>query len=437
MAGTTIHSLAYLVTANTEDFEKGMIATRQELRMSKKLMEESVPAIEKYEKAMASADALLAKGLIDKRTHNDTVSKLKTEYQQMGTSAKLMAEGSAKFGQVIRGWGTAAVGVFSVSKAISMIKEQFDDIDATAKEAAKLGIAIDDLMRLRTVANIAGDASAESVSAAIGKLNKNLKELRGGSESAIAMFEQIGITAESMEGLDLGEAFLKVADGIAMIEGADAQLAITQEILGKGAGDLANMMKMGADEIERMGANVPAVNAIDAEKIGKAKDAMEKIDFLLTSIAQNLAIQVAPAVQAVAESINYYFGRDDYQVRSAIDRTTAGPANMAGAEYLQSQFLSTPTNVDDTQFVNFMNLATRMNPNFSISSANQQSATFAGLNRQLTAQTQRLMAGTIGNSQYEQEVKQIFQAMFMELMRMREAQEAANNAAQSEGAKIE
>lgn len=437
MAGTTIHSLAYIVTANTADFEKGMIATRSELRASKKLMEESVPAIQKYERAMANADNLLAKGLIDKRAHVEAIGRIKTEYGQIGTSAKLMAEGSEKFGRVIRGWGTAAVGVFSVSKAIGAIKQEFENIDRTLEVSEKLGVAIEDLMRIRGVAEIAGGASADAVDAAFSKLNRNLKELREGSEGALELFAQIGLTAQDLEGMDLGQAMLKVADGIAMIEGADKQLALTQEILGKGAGDLANMMKMGADEIERMGAGIPAVNQIDAEKIAKAKDAMDKIDRLLTSIAQNLAVAVAPAIQAVAESIDFYFGRNDYRVRSAMDRTTAGPANMAGSEFLQSQFRDTPTQFDDRQFVSFMNIATRINPNFSMASAGQQSDTFANLNRQLNTQTQRLMAGTIGNSQYEQEVKQIFQAMFTELMRMRQAQEQANENQQSEGAKIE
>jgi hypothetical protein len=291
MAGTTIHSLAYIVTANTEQFEKGMIATRQELRASKKLMEESVPAIVKYEKAMANVDSMLAKGLIDRRTHTQSVARLKTEYGQMSSSAQLLAESSDKFGRTIRGWGTAAVGVFSVSKAIGAIRSEFENIDATVKDAEKLGIAIDDLMRLRGVADMAGDASAETVDKSIAKLNRNLKELREGAESATEMFAQIGLTAADLENMDLGDAFLKVADGIAMIEVADKQLAITQEILGKGAGDLANMMKMGSDEIERMGKGIPAVNAIDAEKVAKAKDAMEKIDRYLTSIAQTMAVQ--------------------------------------------------------------------------------------------------------------------------------------------------
>lgn len=438
MAGTTIHSLAYIVTANTEQFEKGMAATRQELRASKKLMEESVPAIQKYEKAMQNVDNMLAKGLIDKRTHTETVSRLKTEYGQMSTSAKMLADGSEKFGKVIRGWGTAAVGVFSVSKAIGAIKQEFENIDRTLEVSEKLGVAIEDLMRIRGVAEIAGGASAESVDAAFSKLNRNLKELREGSEGALAMFEQIGLTAQDLEGMDLGEAMLKVADGIAMIEGADKQLAITQEILGKGAGDLANMMKMGADEIERMGAGIPAVNQMDAEKIAKAKDAMDKIDRYLTSIAQTLAVQLAPAIQAVAESIDFYFGtKSNKPAAGAIFKSSAGPQNMAGSEYLQRQFVDTPTQFDDQQFVSFMNIAARINPNFSMSAAGNESAVFAGLQSNLTRQTQRLMAGTIGNSQYEQEVKQIFQAMFTELMRMRQAQEQANENTQSQGAKIE
>lgn len=438
MAGTTIHSLAYVVTANTEQFEKGMVATRQELRLSKKLMEESVPAIEKYRMAVANADSMLAKGLIDKRAHADTIGKLKTEYGQISQSAALLASGSEKFGKAIKGYAAGAVGVFSVSKAIGAIRSEFGNIDATVKDAEKLGIAIEDLMRLRGVADMAGDASAESVDKAIAKLNMNLKDLREGSDSAIAMFEQIGITVESMQGLDLGEAFLKVADGIKNIEGADKQLAITQEILGKGAGDLTNMLKMGANEIERMGAAVPAVNAIDADKVAKAKDAMEQIDRNLTSIAQTLAVALAPAIQAVAESINFYFGNKTTNIPREVNKFVAGPANAPGSEYLMKEFFRTKTTgVDEEGLLHLINMGARADPNFNMLKAGQQSPTFNALTGNLYTQVQRYNAGTIGVGEYETEVKQIFQKMFMELMRMREAAERQNDINQSTEAKLE
>ena len=439
MAGTTIHSLAYIVTANTEQFEKGMMATRQELRASKKIMEESVPEIVKYQKAMANLDSMLAKGLIDKRAHTETVAKLKGEYGQMSTSAQLLAEGSEKFGRVIRGWGAAAAGIFSVSKAIGAIKHEFDNIDATLKEAQKLGIAIDDLMRLRQVADMAGDASAESVDAAISKLNRNLKELREGADSATEMFAQIGLTADDLQNMDLGEAFLKVADGIAMIDGADKQLAITQEILGKGAGDLANMMKMGGDEIERMGAGVPAVNALDAEKVAKAKDAMEKIERSLTGIAQTLAVALAPAIEEVGKAIDFYFGqRNPAAGPKAVDKGfVAGPQNAAGSEYLRRSFQSSPTQVDNEELLHLINMGARADPNFSMAAAAARSPRFAELSGQMHTLSQQYAAGRVGISQYEQETRQLFQGMFMELMRMRQAQEQANEQAASQEAKVE
>jgi uncharacterized phage infection (PIP) family protein YhgE len=438
MAGTTIHSLAYIVTANTEQFEKGMMATRQELRASKKIMEESVPEIVKYQKAMQNLDSMLAKGLIDKRAHTDTVAKLKTDYGQMSNSAKLLAEGSDKFGRVIRGWGSAAVGVFTVSKAINAIKHEFDNIDATLKEAEKLGIAIDDLMRLRQVADMAGDASAESVDAAISKLNRNLKQLREGAESATEMFAQIGLTADDLQNMDLGDAFLKVADGIAMIEGADKQLAITQEILGKGAGDLANMMKLGADEIERMGAGVPAVNAIDAEKVAKAKDAMEKIDRNLTSIAQTIAIALAPALEEIGRTIDWYFVGPEAQAPRARNKApTAGPQNALGSEWLMREFQASPTLVDDQELAHLIEMGTRADPNFSMTAASASSPRFDQLSSNMHTLSQRYTAGRVGMTEYETETRQLFHQMFLELMRMRQAQEQANEQTASEEAKVE
>jgi hypothetical protein len=438
VAGTTIHSLAYIVTANTADFEKGMIATRQELRASKKLMEESVPAIQKYQAAVGNVDNLLAKGLIDKRAHTDAISRLKNEYGQMSKSAELMASGTEKFTNSLRGMVAGAAGIFTVSKAIGSIKEQFLEIDATVKDAEKLGIAIDDLMRLRGVADMAGDVSAETVDKSIAKLNMQIKHLREGSEDAIAMFEQIGITAQDLEGLDLGDAFLKVADGIAMIDGADKQLAATQEILGKGAGDLANMLKMGSDEIERMGKGIPAVNALDAEKIAAAKDAMEKIERSMTGIAQVLAVMMAPAIEKFADAIRYFTGDESaLGVPEQIGlRNFATAQNMLGSEQIQKNIGMYKSNTSlGGQFNQFMSAASSINPDFNIAglrSASPEAARIIGI-----LETGKFGAIQNMTRQQTEAQQKLFEQLLNEVVRMREAQEQANNQTQSEGAKIE
>jgi hypothetical protein len=438
VAGTTIHSLAYIVTANTADFEKGMIATRQELRASKKLMEESVPAIQKYQAAVGNVDNLLAKGLIDKRAHTDAISRLKTEYGQMSKSAELMASGTEKFTNSLRGMVAGAAGIFTVSKAIGSIKEQFLEIDATVKDAEKLGIAIDDLMRLRGVADMAGDVSAETVDKSIAKLNMQIKHLREGSEDAVDLFKQIGITAQDLEGLDLGDAFLKVADGIAMIDGADKQLAVTQEILGKGAGDLANMLKMGGDEIERMGKAIPAVNALDAEKIAAAKDAMEKIERSMTGIAQVLAVMMAPAIEKFADAIRYFTGDESaLGVPEQIGlRNFATAQNMLGSEQIQKNIGMYKSNASlGGQFNQFMSAASSINPDFNIAGLRAASPEAARIINIL--ETGRF--GAINNMTRQQTEAQqkLFEQLLNEVVRMREAQEQANNQTQSEGAKIE
>ena len=443
MAGTTIHSLAYVVTANTEQFEKGMVATRQELRLSKKLMEESVPAIEKYRMAVANADSMLAKGLIDKRAHTETIGKLKTEYGQMSQSAALLASGSEKFGKAIKGYAAGAIGVFSVSKAIGAIRSEFLNIDATVKDAEKLGIAIEDLMRLRGVADMAGDASAESVDKAIAKLNMNLKDLREGSDSAIAMFEQIGITVESMQGLDLGDAFLKVADGIKNIEGADKQLAVTQEILGKGAGDLANMLKMGANEIQRMGAAIPAVNALDAEKVAKAKDAMESIDRSLTAISQTVAVALAPALEKLAEVIRFIGG--DRSMMPSHGAPVGLPSKLSRANYegidkISENIARLPKGSQSPFIQNeksFMRTAAFLDPNFSFTSLASASPKAAQIIKELESGDFSTRFGTTTGYAQAKRQEQLFDALLQEIVRLRNAAERGNEINESERAKVE
>jgi hypothetical protein len=95
------------------------------------------------------------------------------------------------------------------------------------------------------------------------------------------------------------------------------------------------MMKMGSDEIERMGKGIPAVNAIDAEKIAKAKDSMEKIDRAMDSLSQTLAVSLAPAIEEIAKAAARMFGVED-------DRPTAPelPSDPASIAARQAQAMA-------------------------------------------------------------------------------------------------
>jgi len=418
MASTTIHNLNYKMSVDSQSFTKGIISSRSDLKSLQAVMGDPKP-FANYEASLKKLDRLHKKGLLTDPQFATAINKVSTEYhgltRKLTPAAKAMEglqRAEARFSKSIMNYGkyaAAGAAVGGLAVGINSVKNSFNNIDATVKDAAKLGIAIDDLMRLRGVAEMAGDVGAESVDSAIEKLNKNIQELHKGTESAIELFERVGITAADLEGKDLGEAFLKVADGIMLIEGADKQLRITQELLGKGAGDMANMMKMGSTEIERMGRGVAAVNALDAEKIAKGKDAMEAIGRSMEQISQHIAVTIAPFLEGLALSM----GPSD-----TLGTKTRDPNKAAGSRGSLDLLESLDSKSQIEMLSNFTRVAKTINPDFDFMKLKEQSPRASRLIEAAIASDH-----TKSNPVADAQVGQLFLSLLEEVKKMRVATE--------------
>lgn len=82
---TTIHSLAYKITADTVGFTKGMTASRSELSKAKRAMKEVETPLESFKRQIKESAELLGKGAISMETHRRKVAKLSEEYKKATT----------------------------------------------------------------------------------------------------------------------------------------------------------------------------------------------------------------------------------------------------------------------------------------------------------------------------------------------------------------
>jgi hypothetical protein len=101
------------------------------------------------------------------------------------------------------------------------------------------------------------------------------------------------------------------------------------------------------------------------------------------------------------------------------------------------EFQASPTLVDDQELAHLIEMGTRADPNFSMTAASASSPRFDQLSSNMHSLSQRYTAGRVGMTEYETETRQLFHQMFLELMRMRQAQEQANEQTASEEAKVE
>ena len=85
---TTIHSLAYKITADTAGMTKGLAATKKELRAAKQQMLDMETPLERFKRKVQESAIMLDKGLISQETHKRKLQQLSNEYRKASGEVK-------------------------------------------------------------------------------------------------------------------------------------------------------------------------------------------------------------------------------------------------------------------------------------------------------------------------------------------------------------
>lgn len=253
---TTVGKLATVLTANTSPFERGM-------------------------------------------------KKAEATVKRFGSSIAAVAKRTAQFGAVA---GAVAVGGMAV-----MVRRQFSAIDATAKLSDRIGIATEKLIGLRYAANIMGATTAE-LDKGLEQMTRRLGEAAMGTGMALRTLEALGLNVQMLTAMAPDQAFRTIADAINGM-GTQAEKAnAAYQIFGRTGIQLLNTLSLGSEGLDRMQKRAEELGItftrFDAAKVEQANDAFFDMKLVITGVAQTLAIQLAPWVQAVSERF--------------VDATTAG-----------------------------------------------------------------------------------------------------------------
>jgi hypothetical protein len=213
-------------------------------------------------------------------------------------TGKLMAMAGVATGAV----GTAAMGM--------LVRGQMSAIDTAAKLSDRLGIATERLAGLRHAAELTG-AGADTLDAGLTTMAKRLGEAARGAGAAKPALEAMGLDAAELGAMRPADAFYEIAEAISKIPEPSKRAAAAANIFSKGNMNLINTLALGKSglvaaqrEAEKLGLTF---SRVDAAKVEAANDAMYKMKAAFSGIWRQLAIKIAPAIEAVANKLTEWF----------------------------------------------------------------------------------------------------------------------------------
>ncbi len=211
-----------------------------------------------------------------------------------------------RLGGVVSGLLAMAAATAAATLSIRGLVTAFGEIDKTAKVAAKLGLATEELVALRHASELSG-VGADTLDMALQRMTRRIAEAAAGTGEAVKALEELGLSAKELRDAGPAEAFKRIAEAMAGVAGPADKLRLAFKLFDSEGAALVNTLAMGRSGLEAVEREVKelgvAFSAVDAAKVEAANDAILRMQTAFKGVTTELAIAFAPAVEATAKAI--------------------------------------------------------------------------------------------------------------------------------------
>lgn len=308
----TVGSLAWGIHANAENFTKGVVATKAELRDLKSAFIASQTPVEKFSTNIAHLEALAAK-------FPDKAGPLKTQIAgiraEMARATTTSSAFSKAFGSIVPTIDLGNIAMRGAHAAFALFRKGLDtvidrigELRAMSKKASGMGMSLGDMVGLSEAAESLSGVGADQFQGALGKFGAGIgTAAMTGKGTAADALKRLGLDAGELSGMGVKDQLLAVADAMDKIENVNERMALSKGILGKGGEELAEMLAAGGDAIRRIaeeGERAAGIEFISVDKIEEAFQAMDQLGDTLTGVSNVAASEFAPAMTTISGELN-------------------------------------------------------------------------------------------------------------------------------------
>jgi hypothetical protein len=209
--------------------------------------------------------------------------------------------------------GVAAFGTAAVAVTQGLIALE-DRVEKLGNTADKLGVSFEFIQTLENAANRSG-TSIDAVSAAFGRLQKNVTGVDEESKAAQASLAKIGVTAEQLQSLNPEEQYRLIGERLQAIQNPAERTAAAIGLFGKAGADLLPFFRNlegASDDMERFGR---ALTDIDRQRIDDFGAGLDALSVATQGLGQSLLLPFA----GLGEGVNRAFAEVTAGLTAIID----------------------------------------------------------------------------------------------------------------------
>lgn len=204
----------------------------------------------------------------------------------------------------------------AMREAINEAIEYGDEILALADQT---GLSTDALQEYYYMAELV-DVSVDTITGSMTKLIRNMNSAREGSGAAAEAFEMLGISVTDANGelRDHDVVFGEVISALGEMTNETERDAAAMALLGRSAMDVNPMIEAGSDAVEAFRQEAHDMGYVlshdDLEALNETNDAFARLENQMDTIWRQLAVQLAPVIQDVANRFMNWVQNVDWNV---------------------------------------------------------------------------------------------------------------------------
>lgn len=222
--------------------------------------------------------------------------------------------------------GTAAAAtalkVINLTTAIADSSEQADLF------AKRIGTTHDTLLALRLAADRNG-SSAETMDAALQRMTNTIGEAGSGSASAQQTLMRLNLTFGILSQMQPGQQFLSIAKSISEIETPMERVAAVQDIFGKSAAEMGNLLNLTGGDIanyqKAIAQSGRSLTESQLNELSRLKDAVEDLGGAWEGLKVQATLAIAPGITGrIKETTGFIRLARENQSISGVQNTQVG-----------------------------------------------------------------------------------------------------------------
>lgn len=197
----------------------------------------------------------------------------------------------------------AGLAVTGAAGLAAIYTQAANSADQLGKFSDKLGEAPEKIQGLHRAAQLTG-VSVETANMALQRMTRRVSEAGQGSGEAVDALRELNLSAENLAKLSPADQFSHIADAMKGVKNQGDRVRLAMKLFDSEGVSLVNTLDLGSQGLAEISQEVEqygiALSRVDIAKIEAANDSWFRAKEVTSSFGNQLAVQVAPLVESLA-----------------------------------------------------------------------------------------------------------------------------------------